>query len=169
MELHYHVLLPQKNFLDDLFYSFSGSVVAKKKENGEKNRRAFALGKGFDADVFVYGSYLLFLGERTERAEDSFVSEKEPRKGRVRRSGAVGVVGRCLGREKVLEYGRGETGKDRHFCHWSRENLFAAKRGYGMLFSCILLFCLFGGLTAARPPFLQKNGLATMSFSCRVP
>ena len=40
------------------------------KENGEKNRRAFALGKGFGAEAFVFGSYLLFLGERTERAED---------------------------------------------------------------------------------------------------
>ena len=40
------------------------------KENGEKNRRVFALGKGFGADAFVFGLYLLFLGERTERAED---------------------------------------------------------------------------------------------------
>ena len=76
------------------------------------------------------------------------MSGKEPRKGRVRRSGAVDVVGRCLGREKALEYGRRESDKDRHFCHWSRENLFSVKRGYGMLFSCILLFFLIGGLAA---------------------
>ena len=49
------------------------------------------------------------------------MSGKEPREGHVRRSGAVGVVGRCLGREKVLEYGRGESEKDRHFCHCSGE------------------------------------------------
>ena len=28
------------------------------------------MGKGFGAEAFVFGSYLLFLGERTERAED---------------------------------------------------------------------------------------------------
>ena len=51
MELHYHVLLPQKNFLDDLFLFRVGS--GGEKENGEKNRRVFALGKGFGADAFV--------------------------------------------------------------------------------------------------------------------
>ena len=110
------------------------------KENGEKNRRAFALGKGFDADAFAFFARICrFRRENGKNVGICFVSEKESRKGRVRRSGAVGVVGRCLGREKVLEYGRGESEKDRHFCHCSGET-FTTKRGYGMLFSCILFF-----------------------------
>lgn len=82
---------PKRIFLDDLFLFRVGS--GGEKENGEKNRRAFALGKGFDADAFVF--WLVFAVFRRENGKNGgicFVSEEEPRKGRVRRSGAVGVI-----------------------------------------------------------------------------
>lgn len=42
---------PKRIFLDDLFLFRVGS--GGEKENGEKNRRAFALGKGGGADAFA--------------------------------------------------------------------------------------------------------------------
>ena len=87
---------PKRIFLDDLCLFRVGS--GGEKENGEKNRRAFALGKGFDADAFVF--LLVFVVFR---------------------------------REKVLEYGRGESGKDRRLTAVFTKNHLAT-----ISFSCLV-------------------------------
>ena len=148
MELHYHVLLPQKNFLDDFFYFFLGSVVAEKKKTERKTEGHSHWAKDSMRMPLFLARICRFWARERKGRRICFVLGKEPRRGRVRRSGAVGVVGGCLGREKVWSTEEGKTEKTATSAT-ARERLFAAKRGYGMLFSCILLFFLFGGLTAA--------------------
>ena len=77
----------------------------------------------------------------------------------------VGVVGGCLGREKVLEYGRGESGKDRHFCHCSGESFCRKKRIRDVIFLYPLIFLDWRSVRRLTAVF-TKNRLATISFSC---
>lgn len=107
------------------------------------------MGKGFGADAFVFGSYLLFLGERTERAEDLLrVGGKSRGEGVCAVPVPLVLLGDVWGERRCWSTEEGKAEKTATSAT-ARERVFVAKRGYGMLFSCILLFYLFGGLTAA--------------------
>ena len=123
--------------------------MAEKKKTERKTERRSHWAKGFGADAFVFWLLFAVFG-RENGTGRGFASCW----GKSRGEGVCAVrvllvlLGDVWGERRCWSTEDGKTEKTATSAT-ARERVFTTKRGYGMLFSCILLFYLFGGLTAA--------------------
>ncbi len=125
------------------------------------------MGKGFDANAFVFGLYLLFLDERTERAEDLLrVKEKAEE-----RACAPFWFRWCCwemfgAREGVGVRKRGKRERPPLLPLLGRDLFYRKKRIRDVIFLYPLIFLGWWSDRRLTAVF-TKNRLATISFSCR--